>query len=145
MLVAQANNCSFVWNTGEESSVIYVTPDTAGTYIYSVTATHSVSGCSNTAYHTIVVEDTTGIPQYGNVDYHVLVYPNPATDVVTLRCDREDIAEVYLYNVLGRQVRRVRVDAAQGEMELNGLAQGTYLLQVVMRNGVVVREKLIVH
>ena len=145
MLVAQANNCSFVWNTGEESSVIYVTPDTAGTYTYSVTATHSVSGCSNTAYHTIVVEDTTGIPQYGTVDYHVLVYPNPATDVVTLRCDREDIAEVYLYNVLGRQVRRVRLDASQGEIELNGIAPGTYLLQVVMRNGDVIREKLIIH
>jgi hypothetical protein len=92
-----------------------------------------------------VVEDTTGIPQYGNVDYHVLVYPNPATDVVMLRCDREDIAEVYLYNVLGRQVRRVRLDASQGEIELNGIAPGTYLLQVVMRNGDVIREKLIIH
>ena len=145
MLVAQANNCSFTWNTGEESSVIYITPDTSGTYTYSVTATHSVSGCSNTATHIITVNDTVGIVHYGNTNYQVSVYPNPATDVVTLRCDRENIAEVVLYNMLGRQVRRVRMDASQGEMDLMGLAKGTYLLQVVLRNGAVVREKLIIH
>ena len=143
MLVAQANNCNFTWSTGEESSVIYVTPDTAGIYTYSVTATHATTGCSSVAYHELVVEDTTGIAHYG--DYRIQVYPNPATDVVTLRCDRENIAEVVLYNMLGRQVRRVRVDASQGEMDLTGIAPGTYLMQVVLRNGDVAREKLIVH
>jgi hypothetical protein len=92
-----------------------------------------------------VVEDTTGIVHYGSTDYQVSVYPNPATEVVTLRCDRENIAEVVLYNMLGRQVRRVRMDAVQGDVDLTGVAQGTYLLQVVLRNGAVVREKLIVH
>ena len=144
MLVAQASHCNFEWSTGEQNSLIYIEPDTAGVYTYSVTATHSTTHCSSSASHSITVIDTTiGIHTYTNLP-DVDVFPNPAIDRITIATDHEQIRMIELYNLAGALVRRIEGNDERVEMELGDTAPGTYVLRVVLREGGIVHKKLII-
>jgi hypothetical protein len=56
-------------------------------------------------------------------------YPNPASDVIYLQAD-QIIDSVDLYNVLGQQVLSQSVKAQSSQLDVSGLAAGTYLMSV---------------
>ena len=80
-----------------------------------------------------------------NIDlsHLVTVYPNPTTGHVTVRSDEFVIHEICLYDLNGKQVIRRRVDDLKTELELLNFAPGTYLLQLQMRDGEIVRKKVL--
>lgn len=143
MLVAQASACTFVWSTGEESSAIYITPDSAGVFTYTVTATHNSTHCSNTATHIVLVNDTVGIATY-TIDAQVSLFPNPTEGMVNVQSDNVVISEIEVYNMMGKLVRRENVSEHTAVLDLSDTAPGTYILQMKLMSGDVVRKKLIV-
>lgn len=142
MLLAQASACTFVWSTGEESSAIYVTPDSAGVFTYTVTATHNTTRCSNTATHFILVNDTVGVAEFV-IESNITIFPNPTEGIVNVRSDNVVITEIEVYNMMGKLVRRENVNDVQTMLDLNSAAPGTYILQMKLQSGDVVRKKLI--
>jgi hypothetical protein len=76
-------------------------------------------------------------------------YPNPTRSRVTVRFAVPERQEVmlHLYDILGRQVRTVRDGDVQGrremQVDLSGLASGTYFLQLEA-NGAILTRKLAV-
>lgn len=143
MLLAQASACTFVWSTGEESSAIYVSPDIAGLYTYTVTATHNSTRCSNTATHLVLVNDTVGVEDF-IIETNITLFPNPTEGVVNVRSDRAVISEIEIYNMMGKLVRRENVGDVQTLLDLSNAAPGTYILQMKLQSGDAVRKKLIV-
>ena len=124
--------------------MIYVAPDSAGTFVYTVTATHLSTGCSNEASHTIIVRDTIdGVADYVN-ENSISIYPNPAVNMVTVHSDNELISEICIFNMVGKLVRKERVEDFQTEIDLSDVAPGTYLLKMKMQNGGIVSKKLII-
>jgi len=72
---------------------------------------------------------------------HVNVYPNPATDFVTVRCadSGNRIDALMLYDDRGRQVMAPAASPATSrKVGLNGLPSGMYLLEVVTTRGTAV-------
>lgn len=138
-LVCSSNgNCTYLWSTGEDVTVITVPTDSAATY--SVTATNTTTSCTNTASVTIEV----GIAENGSVSHDVIVYPNPTDGKVTVSADGAVISEIRVFTMEGRLVRRIKVDDAETELHLDRIAKGSYLLQVQLQQGDIVRKKLIV-
>lgn len=138
MLICSSNANTFLWSTGETANMIVVPTDSVETY--SVTVTNASTGCTNSASISIGV----GIEENGEVLHNVIVYPNPTDGKVTVSADGEMIAEIRAYSLEGRMVKRVRVADTEAELNFDALAKGTYLLQIQLQQGDIVRKKLVV-
>lgn len=138
-LVCSSNgNCTYLWSTGDDFNVITVPSDSAVTY--TVTATNTTTGCSNTASVSIAV----GIDENEAVAHNVVVYPNPTDGKVTVSANDEVISEIRVFSLDGRMVKRIKVSDVEAELHFDRLAKGTYLLQIQLQQGDIVRKKLIV-
>lgn len=127
-------------NPVEASICVPSAPLTAGTYAFVVTATDD--GCPNTALTTFtyslnVLPDTaaaclsTGI---GHIAAPSLsVYPDPATDRLTLHCDRPAGTPFQVFDAQGRIVRRGQVPGAATIIDVSDLRHGTYTLVITDR------------
>lgn len=60
-------------------------------------------------------------------------YPNPVKDVLNLS-HTETISNVEVFNLLGQKMLTKAIDAAQGQLELSGLSNGSYLVKVTSGN-----------
>ncbi|WP_051285301.1 T9SS type A sorting domain-containing protein [Aequorivita capsosiphonis] len=56
-------------------------------------------------------------------------YPNPSSDVVHLKAT-SNIETASLYNLLGQNIATVKMNATSSELDISGLASGTYILKV---------------
>lgn len=131
-------NCTCLWNTGSDFTVITVPADSVATY--TVTVTNTSTGCSNSASVTIGV----GIDENEIVVHDVIVFPNPTDGKVTVRANDEVISEIRVFGLDGRVVKRIMVGDTEAELHLENVAKGTYLLHIQLQQGDVVRRKLIV-
>ena len=66
------------------------------------------------------------------------VYPNPTTDFVVLRINNENLKHLHyaLYSVQGALIFKDFINSDQTQIELKGLSQGAYFIQVSNRNSV---------
>lgn len=67
------------------------------------------------------------------------VYPNPATDIVTVSADRK-IENITVIDMSGKKVQSFKADK---QINVSALAKGTYILQVYYGGGAVENTKLI--
>lgn len=65
---------------------------------------------------------------------NLLVYPNPSSDIVNIEAN-ETIANVVVYNLLGQEVIRQNVNAANGKVNIASLPQATYVMQIQTEGG----------
>lgn len=131
---------TYLWSNGDQGNIINVSP-MEDTY-YSVTVTNS-EGCSASDSVLVTLIDTTGIRDH-QLETMVLIYPNPAVRNVTISAHNEEIREVEFYNMLGALVKKESVRQNEAVIEISELKKGNYLLRIILQNGDIVREKLIV-
>ena len=60
-------------------------------------------------------------------------YPNPVRNELTLNAQK-DIQNVSLYNMLGQEVIRTQPNSVDSTVDMNGLSQGAYFVQVTIDN-----------
>lgn len=67
-----------------------------------------------------------------NTALGMALFPNPASDVVTIRLDGTWSGPVHLrlFDAAGRQLQAQRLDGAQGILDVRGLAAGVYVVAV---------------
>lgn len=122
-VVVQPNG--FSWN-----SLITDTPVTAGqTYYvrvsgYSETAVGSF--CLRVARNQLLSSNT-----FDNSNF--TYYPNPVKNVLNLSYN-QDISNVEVYNLLGQKMSTNTIGANLGQVDMSGLASGTYLVKVTAAN-----------
>lgn len=127
-LILNAGNsgASFVWSTGATTQTLNVT--TSG--IYSVAVTNS-NGCigKDTIKVTIGGTGIASVQSSGNM---LTVYPNPATEMITVDMDEPSLlhTEAKLFDAYGRVVSTMKLDAKTQQWSLSGLAPGIYLLRL---------------
>jgi hypothetical protein len=87
--------------------------------------------------------DTTGVVGLGAVKAlpTLMIYPNPASDFIVVS-GIENNSVVKVFNVTGQQLYVRRADQNQLSIDLNGLNQGLYILQVESE-GQVINSKFI--
>ncbi|PIQ22864.1 MAG: hypothetical protein COW65_00600, partial [Cytophagales bacterium CG18_big_fil_WC_8_21_14_2_50_42_9] len=73
------------------------------------------------------------------------VYPNPAQNYITVEIPADfDASEVLLLNAIGQTVRSGVPQNALLQFNLAGLPSGMYYAKVVLKNGKVVLQKVMV-
>ncbi|MES2487368.1 MAG: T9SS type A sorting domain-containing protein, partial [Bacteroidota bacterium] len=114
-------------NGGELLSIPAITVLEDGVTYY---ATQSINGCES-LYYMVTVSLTAGVDGFGLS--RLVVYPNPALDVITVT-NGNVITKVAVTNLLGQTVLTQNVNAETTQVNLSGLAAGTYILQVATAN-----------
>jgi len=83
------------------------------------------------------VKAPVGIKNYIEINSSVNIYPNPATDNVTISFTAiNEIADIKIYDITGKQLINKTVDANMGsyKMNLSELNRGIYFVQVAIGN-----------
>jgi Secretion system C-terminal sorting domain len=101
------------------------------------------------SYYRLRQVDHDGKFEYSNVvsvtkerKLKVQVYPNPTYGKVTVQLANEAQADVSVYNLVGQTVMTNVVLSTMGELDLSGLARGTYIVEI-KSEGVVARQKVV--
>ena len=128
ILTASNNNSyTYLWNTGQTSYTIVVSPTETTTY----TVTVYYGPCSSTASVTVIVN--TGIDDHET--QRLVLYPNPTSGKVVI--DRDNVLSVEVFDKTGRLLT-VRRDV--NEIDLGAFADGIYTLRISLPDGVVIRK-----
>jgi len=83
----------------------------------------------------VVADISTGINEVTGIK-GIMVYPNPASQLVTLDLNNSGVVVIELTDVTGRIIKTMKVDTANGSkvnFDLNGISAGSYHLK--MNNG----------
>jgi hypothetical protein len=73
---------------------------------------------------------------------NVQVYPNPTHGKVTVQLANEAKAAITVYNLVGQVVIANEVMSTMGELDLSGLARGTYIVEI-KSEGSIARQKIV--
>ncbi len=111
LLTYQANTHVGYLNTDQETSVGFIMQ-----FCQDIVCGNEVS-CGNITVD-VAESRRAGMPG---------IYPNPATDVITIRTERNDIVTIFDLN--GRLVMSQRVNAGEDRMNVEHLVQGVYVLR----------------
>lgn len=96
--------------------------------------------------------DTTLVLQYGSCDTPgtgiielnklFSVYPNPATDMVTVSSDR-DVREITVYNMLGNKMSTNIVLSNVTVIDLESYTNGLYFVEITFKDGTISNSRFI--
>lgn len=91
---------------------------------YTITVKNDASACLSTYNATILNGDCLSISN--TEENNVLVYPNPTNNIITIEAEN---AIVELLDLNGKQIQSISINV-KGQLDLSGLSQGVYLLQI---------------
>ncbi len=116
---------TYTWSNSSIGSSIVVTPTT--TILYSIDG-NDIYGCPGYATYTQSVSLCTGIAQLVN-ELSVSVFPNPFTDVITIKNTFEN-SSIVIVDVLGKVVFEKQIVSSETSIDLSELKTGFYQLMV---------------
>lgn len=99
---------------------------TAGDTLTSSSALHF--GTDNPSRLELPVAMNVSVDETAESDFNL--YPNPATDVVWVEMENAQSANVRLMNVLGEEVKQLRAASSKIQVDLTGVPDGVYLLEI---------------
>jgi subtilisin-like proprotein convertase family protein len=77
-------------------------------------------------------------------DFNVVMYPNPATDVISIKFNNIPQLEVTLFDLLGRKVLSKMLRKDNKGIDVSNLASGTYIVQMKNDNNEKIIKNLII-
>jgi hypothetical protein len=86
-------------------------------------------GCDTPGCH------TAGFAEISNSKSQISIYPNPATDNLTLDIGNRQMAAVEIYNAKGQVIQNSKLDIQNSELNIRKLIPGFYLGRVVFKDG----------
>lgn len=132
---------SYLWSTGQNSNQI----SNLSAGYYSVIITNN-DGCSITNEYQIQQPDqtTTANISENQQNTNVNVYPNPTKNVAKITWKEIHVKELYIINATGAIVLTENVELLDS-FEINGLAVGMYLINLVSFEGYTTSTRLLVN
>ncbi len=82
--------------------------------------------------------DKTNVDEFALLNQtHMLVYPNPATDVLNININNSSFknSEVVVYNISGTEVLKTNMAANNAQLNIETLSNGVYFVKVSNQNG----------
>ncbi|MFZ4797669.1 MAG: T9SS type A sorting domain-containing protein [Bacteroidia bacterium] len=82
--------------------------------------------------------DKTGVDEFALLNQtQMLVYPNPATDVLNINISNSSFknSEVMVYNISGAEVLKTNIEKTNAQLNIETLSNGVYFVKVTNQNG----------
>ena len=133
----------WIWDFGDGGTdSIRQNPDhiyaDTGTYLVCLRILEPLTGVDDTYCEAVHVGDLiTRIPILENQENKFEIYPNPATDQLTIT--GKNPAKVFIYDLLGN----VLVVTTESNISLSGFAKGVYLLKAESDHGIINKKFII--
>jgi len=72
------------------------------------------------------------ISELKDLDFSISVYPNPTSDILTLKVSKDDVTGIQylLYDILGKLLLQKNLESNEMSIPVNYLAKGFYILKV---------------
>jgi hypothetical protein len=141
ILDAGSGHSAYLWSTGATTSSITTTED--GTYSVTVTGTN---GCRT--IQSVYIDDVLALSPNAEDMMHVLIYPNPARDMIRINAEFEDPG-VYMLEIFNSQnsvimKREINTYAYSEEFYVGDLPRGVYFVRF-RKDGEYHISKIIIH
>lgn len=134
---------SFLWSTTETTQSIQI--NAPGTYSVTVT---DANGCSGDKSVEVIEQICVGIDEASNLAT-MEIYPNPAHDVLNIKLQgvESSFISIELMSIQGQRVRFQEVNNSNRDsiqtIDLEGLARGTYLINLRLNDQVVTQRVVV--
>ncbi len=133
------NADSLLWYWGDGNSTVYTTPGTNITHTYQNAGTYTiylrawnVCGMKEDS----LVNLTSGINTFNKNNFSITYYPNPFSGNLTIEFEQNmEQAEVYLYNLLGKEVLSKQLTNQTNVLNTSTIENGIYIMKVVSEDG----------
>ncbi len=126
------NVSSYSWNFGDGTTATNAPSGVSHTYeedgTYSVTATISNDCGTETLTQSITIHNTASIAE--NTIEGLKVYPNPASDMVTISLEGNNEASATIYSVSGSKLYETSMFQSQAKINVQNWEKGVYFVQV---------------
>ena len=86
---------------------------------------------------------TTKVSQISNTENEVRIFPNPASDQVTIEIEKKDSYTLEIYDVIGRLIYKTTI-ADNQQIAVNEWRKGTYCVHLIAENGCRQVRKLLI-
>jgi len=115
---------------------------------------YDINNPSDTAYvdvrfiHTTNGQCNLGIENENNIKVDIVLYPNPASDQVTLKFDQNtDITEVVIVDMLGKIIKRITISGKEENVkfDVSDINEGLYFYQALVGSKKVASKKFVVN
>ena len=97
----------------------------------------SIQELSSMSFHFNVV-NSTGINEFS--ESRLSVFPNPANNQITLDNGQGVMKEVYVYDIMGKEVRHLAVQGTLTTIDVSNLQNGIYFLKINTEQGILTRK-----
>lgn len=118
----------YVWESGETSAIIDVYPTETTTY----TVTGYNGNCFATASTTITVDGTIGIENIETESSDIVLYPNPASDILHIEFLP---GRIELTDITGRTILQQEAAGTSTNIDISNLGNGIYFILATDNNG----------
>jgi hypothetical protein len=120
---------------GQSGPIITVIPlnngDVYSCVLYDGTGCHSSEGAtSNDVTITVQNPCTLSVDDFVTSDFRI--FPNPADDVLTVS-SRNIISTLSIYDILGQELIKSKIDANKSTIDISFLSKGTYFMKIVSK------------
>ncbi len=87
----------------------------------------------------------TAFDQINDLRFEISAYPNPATDFVTLtiNSDKVERSQFKLSDINGKELQTGRLTGNRQQIDLSGIAAGSYFIKVIFNNASIKTFKII--
>ena len=130
---------TYLWNTGDTSRSITVSPTEPTRYSVVVT---TENGCVDSLW---IMVECTGASITTADEMQFRIYPNPVSSQSKLTVEGTDIETITVYNMLGKEVAKI---TAKGEKKIDipvgDFAKGVYVISATNTNGQSGRKTFVV-
>ena len=85
-----------------------------------------------------------GLNMAENQSNNVVVYPNPATDIVSIKMQTQQMEHLKISDIKGSILYAETLQSNQKELNTSSFAKGMYFITITTKNGAFVVKKLII-
>ena len=86
---------------------------------------------------------TTSINQFSKESTAPKIYPNPATEYISIKDDFNKVKIIEIYNVVGRRLKTIAVRHAGEQYNVSRLPRGMYMVRMLDGQGSIIRTQRI--